>query len=178
MYAAIGSMAMPMHFKYREVLLKGRPKHEKWDSFWIKHPPMAPSRWAKIFAPFDALDGFDERIESKKAVYCPRKDPDEGEKEALNRMLCHLRRLTESGRLARMNAPAVSITYFKPCSDKENDWYGRGGQYKTISGTVLKVDFGEVCLKTEDREEYISFDDIREIDEICVHDTAWSFPRN
>lgn len=62
-----GSMQMPDGFKYKEILRRGRPRHEKYDSFWLKHPPMPPSRWAKIFAPFDALDGFDERIEEKKA---------------------------------------------------------------------------------------------------------------
>ena len=55
MYPAIGAMQMPAGFKYKEILRRGRPSHEKWDSFFIKHPPMAPSRWAKIFAPFDAL---------------------------------------------------------------------------------------------------------------------------
>ena len=55
MYPMIGAMQMPAGFKYKEILRRGRPSHEKWDSFFIKHPPMAPSRWAKIFAPFDAL---------------------------------------------------------------------------------------------------------------------------
>ena len=55
MYAAIGAMAMPLDFKYKRVLQRGRPKHEKYDEFYRKHPPMEPSRWAKIFAPFDAL---------------------------------------------------------------------------------------------------------------------------
>ena len=55
MYPMIGAMQMPAGFKYKEILRRGRPSHEKWDSYFIKHPPMAPSRWAKIFAPFDAL---------------------------------------------------------------------------------------------------------------------------
>ena len=69
MYPMIGAMQMPAGFKYKEILQRGRPSHEKWDSFFIKHPPMSPSRWAKIFAPFDALDGFDERIKAKEEIY-------------------------------------------------------------------------------------------------------------
>ena len=169
-YPMVGMMPMPAGFKYKEVFRRGRPRHAKWDSFWIKHPPMSPSRWAKIFAPFDALGGFDDRINSKKVVYCERKDLDEGEKEELSRKLNTLHSLTANGRLARMNAPAASITYFEPCVDTENDWFGCGGQYNTVSGTVLRVEFGTVRLKTDGGERIIAFDDIREI--ICVHDTA------
>ena len=59
------SGAMPAGFKYTEVYQKGRPKHREWDAFMVKHPPMPASRWAKIYAPFDALKGFDEAIESE-----------------------------------------------------------------------------------------------------------------
>ena len=53
---------MPSSFKYKDVFIKGRPQHYGWDEFTIKHPPMPASRWAKIFAPFDALKGFNEAI--------------------------------------------------------------------------------------------------------------------
>ena len=55
-------MTMPADFKYKDIYLMGRPVHDKQSSFYAKHPPMPPGRWAKIFAPFDALKGFDERI--------------------------------------------------------------------------------------------------------------------
>ncbi len=55
-------MAMPPGFKYRDVFLKGKPRHECLDPFRIRHPSMDPGRRAKIFAPFDALKGFDEAI--------------------------------------------------------------------------------------------------------------------
>ena len=159
----IGAMQMPAGFKYKEILRRGRPSHEKWDSFFIKHPPMTPSRWAKIFAPFDALDGFDERIQAKEEIYVERKDLDEGEKEALNRKLCHLHALTMNGRLARMNAPAVTITYYSPCTDIENAWYGCRGKYKKISGTVLRIEMDCIRIKTSSKERTISFSDIRDI---------------
>ena len=49
-------------FKYREVYEKGKPVHEKNDSFSVKHPPMELSRRAKIFSPFDALKGFSDEL--------------------------------------------------------------------------------------------------------------------
>jgi hypothetical protein len=49
-------------FKYRSVLEKGKPVHDKYDSFSIKHPAMDLSRRAKIFSPFDALKGFNEEL--------------------------------------------------------------------------------------------------------------------
>ena len=77
-YPVVGFMQMPAGFRYKEVLRRGRPKHEKYDSFWIRHPPMPTSRWAKIFAPFDALYGFDDRIAGKEVLYCERKVLSEG----------------------------------------------------------------------------------------------------
>ena len=62
-----GYMPMPAAFVYRSVFLHGRPRHRKYDAFWIKHPPMDPGRRAKIFAPFDALRGFTDLIREKDA---------------------------------------------------------------------------------------------------------------
>lgn len=164
MYAAkLGAMQMPAGFKYRDIFMRGRPRHEKYDSFYIKHPPMPASRWAKIFAPFDALDGFDERIQSKTVLYEEKRRLSEGEIDELNRKLCRLHDLTRNGRLARKNRPAVTITYFSPCTDIENDWYGTGGKYKEISGIVIRVEMDSIRLRTEDGEKSIAFEDIREL---------------
>ena len=56
-------------FRYRKVLEKGKPIHNKGDNFYIKHPPMDLSRRAKIFSPFDALKGYDEAIAAKVAEH-------------------------------------------------------------------------------------------------------------
>lgn len=61
----VEDVIFPQDFKYIEVIRKGKPIHEKYDSFYLKHPPMELSRRAKIFAPFDALKGFNEAIASK-----------------------------------------------------------------------------------------------------------------
>ena len=58
------TIKIPENFKYRDVFLKGKPCHDKHSTFYAKHPPMPPSRWAKIFSPFDALRGFSDAITS------------------------------------------------------------------------------------------------------------------
>ena len=69
---AIGVMPMPANFRYRDVFLKGKPRHDRYDSFRIRHPEMPPAKRAKLFAPFDALRGFDFVILMKNEVYTDR----------------------------------------------------------------------------------------------------------
>ncbi len=52
---------IPPSFRYRDVFLKGKPKHDN-DIFSIKHPAMDLKRRAKIFSPFDALKGFNDEL--------------------------------------------------------------------------------------------------------------------
>ena len=73
---------MPADFRYREVFLKGKPQHDRFDPFRIRHPSMDRGRRAKIFAPFDALRGFREAIAAKDVpdsneVQLSREEPDE-----------------------------------------------------------------------------------------------------
>ena len=159
MYAAVGAMAMPLDFKYKNVLQRGRPKHNKYDGFYRKHPPMDRVRWAKIFAPFDALDGFDEAVGAKLVQYEERRDLSECEKEELDQKLSTLQTLTYNGRVARQNKPAVAVKYFSPCTDIHSEWYGRGGTYKTLTSTVKRVDREKLYLADTD----IPLEDIVEI---------------
>ncbi len=64
---------IPPDFRYREVLLKGKPRHDKNDAFSARHPAMDPGQRAKIFAPFDALRGFREAV-SEKELDAARQD--------------------------------------------------------------------------------------------------------
>ena len=48
-----------LSFPYIRVLVQGRPIHKE---EYPKHPPMDRVHRAKIFAPFDALDGYSEKI--------------------------------------------------------------------------------------------------------------------
>lgn len=157
----IGYMPMPPDFKYKELVLKGRPRHEKFDDFWRKHPPMDTTHRAKIFAPFDALAGFDEAIASKHVLYESRKILSDTEKKKIDKMICLLRALTRNGKTARMNRPEVTITYFNPCNDIHSEWYGKGGYYKTMTGICRKIDdiFQEIIIEGLS----IRFDDISSI---------------
>ena len=63
----LGEMPMPADFAYRDVLRKGRPRHDApYDAFSVRHPAMDPGRRAKLFAPFDALAGFREQIAAQE----------------------------------------------------------------------------------------------------------------
>ena len=156
----IGYMPMPASFHYRSLFLQGRPRHEKYDDFWRKHPPMDHVHRAKIFAPFDALAGFDECIDSKTVQYEEKRILSESEKDTLNERLSLLHALTYNSRAARMNRPTATVTYFVSCSDEHNEWYNRGGLYESYTGTVKKVDYS--CLVIDDK--VIALDDIAEID--------------
>ncbi len=57
---------IPEGFPYRQILLLGRPVHEPYSRFRARHPRMDPGRRAKIFAPFDALRGFDLALTAKR----------------------------------------------------------------------------------------------------------------
>lgn len=158
----IGAMSMPANFPYKEVFQNGYPQHDRYDDFRIKHPAMDCVRRAKIFNAFDALKGFSEAIESKEVLYVYKRLLDEGEKEELNRRLSILHNLTINGRTARANRVKVSITYFLPCSDKENFAYGYRGQYLTITGIVWNVDVDLTHTITVNKTR-IKFTDIVEI---------------
>ena len=65
----IGYMRMPDDFRYRDIAVRGRPQHRRFDDFSIKHPPMDLTRRAKIFRPFDALKGFNDEIEDTELSF-------------------------------------------------------------------------------------------------------------
>ncbi|MBP3901834.1 MAG: hypothetical protein J6D53_10365 [Blautia sp.] len=157
----VGFMPMPDHFPYRALFLHGRPRHKKYDTFWVKHPPMNITHRAKIFSAFDALAGFGDCISSKQVEYCDRRYLSEGEREELARKLAVLRQLTYNGKAARKNRPQVTVEYFSPCTDRNNFAYGTGGIYEHVSGTCLKVD--EVRGTITIDENNILIEDISDI---------------
>lgn len=65
----VGVMEMPVNFRYRDVFLRGKPRHDRYDPFRIRHPNMDVRRRAKLFAPFDALRGFREAVAAKRALH-------------------------------------------------------------------------------------------------------------
>ena len=136
----IGYMPMPAGFKYKAIFLHGKTQHGPEDPFRIRHPLMPCSRRAKLFSPFDALRGFDAAIWSKEVLYEDRKQLDESEQEILDRKLALLHKLTYNSRVARENRPAVTVTYFSPCTDSNSFAYGSQGQCITVTGIVRNVD--------------------------------------
>ena len=139
-FPSIGYMPMPADFPYRKIMQMGRPKHGKFSEFALRHPSMPCSRRAKIFAPFDALKWFDERIAAQEVLYEQKRQLSQAEKRDLNRKLSLLCRLTGSRKAKKTNLPLISVTYFSPCSDVENAAYGSGGTYQELIGTVTQVD--------------------------------------
>ena len=137
---AIGMMPMPANFRYRDVFLKGKPRHDRYDSFRIQHPEMPPGKRAKLFAPFDALRGFDFAILMKNEIYTDRVIMSPEDREELDRRLSVLHSLTYNNRIAKANRPQVAVTYYEPCSDINSEAYGSQGQYRTVTGICRKVD--------------------------------------
>lgn len=150
--------------RYGNIIFQDRPVHDG-DMFSRKHPKMSQLNRAKIFAPFAALVGFDERIQKKEINYVPKHELDADEEWELNHRLYWLHCLTANSRLARTNMVCVSIEYFVVCTDEENDAYLVKGQYKTITGIVLKVDQHEqsIAIRSGDETHVISFSDVYRI---------------
>ena len=161
--AVIGVMPMPENFKYANVLRKGKPQHDFYDAFRIRHPKMAAGKRAKIFSAFDALKGFSEAICAKDIVYMDRIELDPEQLEELNRRLTILHALTVNGRAARQNRVRVDVTCYEPCTDRENAAWGFRGRYRTVSGVCERVDRASghtLCIDGRD----IAFEDILRIE--------------
>ena len=150
--------------RYGNIIFQDRPVHDG-DVFSRKHPKMSQLNRAKIFAPFAALVGFDERVRRKEINYVSKHELDADEEWKLNHKLFRLYCLTANSKLARANMICVSVEYFVVCTDEENDAYLVKGQYKTITGIVLKVDQHEqrITIRSGTDTEVIPFSDIYRI---------------
>lgn len=120
---------------------------------------------AKIFAPFAALVGFDERVHRKEVNYVAKHELDADEEWELNHRLYELHCLTANSKLARANMVSATVEYFSVCLDEENDAYQVKGQYKTVTGVVLRVDQHEqrIIIRNGADTEVILFSDIYRI---------------
>lgn len=136
----IGVMAMPPDFRYREVFLRGRPRHEKYDDFGARHPKMSCAKRAKIFAPYDALAGFSDAVAAKEVPYEEAIELEQQDREELDRRLNILHELTFNGRMARANQVPVTVCYYVPCKDENNFAFGHRGLYETITDICRGVD--------------------------------------
>ena len=135
---------VPMDFPYLSVIFQGPPKHSH-DDFSLRHPKMELGKRAKIFAPFDALDGYSDAVQSKDVEYVEKIDLTEDglaeeDREELSRRLEILYNLTYTGKQARANRVVVTVTYFVPCGDENSFSFGIRGLYKTVTGVCWRVD--------------------------------------
>ena len=137
---ALGVMAMPANFRYRDVFLHGRPQHAKFDEFGARHPKMTCAKRAKIFSPFDALKGFNEAVASKDILYVDQIELDERDKDEIDRRLNILHNLTFNNRMAKANHVLVTVRFYVPCDDKNNFAYGQRGLYEMMEGVCWRVD--------------------------------------
>ena len=149
-----------LHY-YGNIILRGRPVHDG-DAFSYRHPRLSRQSRAAIFAPFAALSGFDTRVKNKEIPYVAKRVLDVDEEWELNVTLFELHQLTLTSRLARMNRVRVSAEYYVPCADPEHEAYGIMGQYRTLSGQVLRVDQEQQCLllRTDAGKLVIPFADL------------------
>ncbi len=161
---AIPAAASAAMARYGNIIFLERPVHDG-DLFSRRHPAMTRLNRAKIFAPFAALVGFDERVRRKEIRYVPKVELDAEEEWELNQRLLILHELTANSKLARANAVVVKVDYFVICTDSENDAYMEKGQYLTVTGRVVKVDSHtqELTLMVDGAKQVIPFADIYQI---------------
>lgn len=109
-----------------------------------KHPRMPMSKRAAQFAPFIALDGYEEMMERETRKTVQQTELSDEQQSVLNRKLNRIDGLLLSGR-----RPVVTITYFI------HDSYKSGGNYVTIEGPVKRVDPAnrKLFLVTKDRPD-------------------------
>ncbi len=163
---------IPQDFKYRSVLLRGKPSHGKYDSFRIRHPLMSTARRAKIFAPFDALAGFDEAIAGKEIRYEKKRQLSEEALALLDQQITLLRTLTQKSRRNAYPPAAATVFYYVPCTDPCHEAFQIMGRYENYSGIVHRVDIYQRLLLIGDRK--IPLDDICTITPECRPDTVFS----
>ena len=160
--ATVGSMPVPPGFKYMNVLRAGRPRHGRFDEFSLKHPKMDVGHRAKIFAPFDALRGFSEAVNAKDEKAELSQDRLDAVNECLTMLSAALRGNESSAASSDVVNITVSVTFFVPCRDPNNDAFGRAGQYRTVRGPLCAVD-GEISRSIIVGGMRIAFENIREI---------------
>lgn len=107
-----------------------------------KRPQMSMEDRAAQFAPFSALVGFDDGIEETNRQVEQFTDLDEDVMQELDEKLRYIQtHIAEN--------PLVEITYFVPDGLKE------GGEYKTVRGSVKKIDKDNVSICFTDKQSFL-----------------------
>ncbi len=90
---------------YKDIIHMERPRNA---DVMRKHPPMDLSARAKIFSPFAAVRGHDDRLrmEDEKLALAERREFSEEDAARLSEKMSSLKKRME-----------VTVTYFLPCND-------------------------------------------------------------
>ena len=107
------------------------------------HKKMTRLNRAAQFAPFAALEGYEDSIEEAGKIYETRIELSEDEKSELN------------GILKNCEGKTAEVTYFSEINIRE-------GRYLKKEGRIKKTDVYEQCLIFTDKEK-INFDDIYQV---------------
>ncbi len=123
--------------KYADIIHLTRPEPEE---ILRKYPRQPMSERAKIFSPFAALRGHEERLseEDDRLTLVEQAELSEEDTRALGEKINRL----EKGR-------KITATWFEP--EEEAQGLGR---YVTVTGTVLEVDpaLGRLRLKVQEED--------------------------
>ena len=149
--------------RYEKLLASERPTHDQ-DDFSAKHPPMPREKRAKLFAPFDALTGYNEALDEQEIVWQERAELGEAKRQELDDKLQQLWRLYKerkrSGKWA-FEPPVVTVTYFEEAPGQD----GRG-LYRTLTGAVVKMDLTHRVLMLREGDNTLQIG----LCEICEYD--------
>lgn len=109
--------------KYDDIIHRERPVDEE---VFRRHPRMSPENRAKIFSPFSALRGYDERLAEENVKLLQQKQMELSEEES--KILSEKLQQVEKGR-------TIVVTCFRPDSPTSEKGY-----YTKIRGRVKSID--------------------------------------
>lgn len=120
---------------YADLAGACRPEHTH-DAFSLRHPAMPSSKRAKLFQPYDALDGYSDAIRRKRRQYVPRRIHSMESEEKLGKQLGKLSRLCPSRRAALRLQAVLEVCYFIPNDLPDTDDRCGLGDYVTCIGML------------------------------------------
>lgn len=133
--------------KYDDILYMQRPVSEK-------HKPMSMLARAAQFAPFAALNGYDDAIAEEAAETEAEIDMGDEQKEQIGHIVLKLHQRIGAG-----EKPVMRITYFV------KDAVKNGGKYKTEEKELVKIKLERKRLIFGDGTS-VSLNQIKEIEEL------------
>ena len=113
------------------------------------HPQMSMEKRAAQFAPFMALDGYVDEVKETARETEDEMDLDEEQKSIMDVKLQIIREHLEE-------QPYITFKYFIKDNKKE------GGEFKTVSGNVIKIDEYKELILLEDMTQ-VAIKDIVDI---------------